>query len=206
MATITASQRRAADLNVIVRKQRSLWIDAFDRLRRNKAAMGGLVVIFFFAVLAIVAPLLPQSAAGPFHDPISYFYDGQSGPPLRDPVWGKDTDPRFLLGTDQIGRDILSRLLWSARISMVVGFIPVFIYVAIGGTIGLVAGYNGGWIDNLLMRLTDIVYAFPDILLLLIIMATIPATPIGENNGGLFLIFVAAALRELGGIARPLPA
>ncbi len=202
MATITASQRRAADLNLIVRKQRSLWIDAFDRLRRNKAAMAGLFVILLFAVIAIIAPLLPQTAAGPFHDPINYFYDGKSGPPLRDPIWGQDVDPRFLLGTDQIGRDIMSRLIWSARISMVVGFIPVFIYVLIGGTIGLVAGYNGGWVDNVLMRITDIVYSFPDLLLLIIIMATIRNTPVGDIMGGLFLIFVALAIVNWVGMAR----
>lgn len=202
MATITASQRRAADLNVIARKQRSLWLDAFDRLRRNKAAMAGLVVILFFAVLAIVAPILPQTGAGPFHDPISYFYDGKSGPVLQNPIWAKDSDPRFILGTDQIGRDILSRLIWSARISMVVGFIPVLIYVFIGGTIGLVAGYYGGRVDTLLMRITDIVYAFPDLLLLIIIMATIRDTWIGEIMGGLFLIFLALAVVNWVGMAR----
>ena len=202
MATVTAAQQRAAELNVLARKQRSLWLDAFDRLRRNKAAIAGVLVILFFAALAAIAPLLPQSAAGPFHDPISYFYDGKSGPPLRDPIWGKDGDPRFLLGTDQIGRDILSRLIWSARISMVVGFIPAFIYFVVGGTIGMVAGYFGGRIDNLLMRFTDIVYAFPDLLLLIIIMATIRDTWLGDIMGGLFLIFLALSVVNWVGVAR----
>ncbi len=202
MATITASQQRAADLNILARKQRSLWLDAFDRLRRNKAAMTGLFVIIGFAVLAATAQWLPQAASGPFHDPINYFYDNKSGPILKDPFWGQDYDPRFLLGTDQIGRDILSRLIWSARISMVVGFIPVIGYFFLGGTVGLVAGYNGGWIDNLLMRITDIVYAFPDLLLLIIIMATIRNTWVGDIMGGLFLIFVAIALVNWVGTAR----
>ena len=202
MATISASQHRAAELNILARKQRSLWIDAFDRLRRNKAAMGGIFIIAFFSVLAIVAPLLPQSNAGPFHDPISYFYDGKSGPPLRDPAWMADGDPRFILGTDQIGRDMLSRLIWSSRISMVVGLIPALIYFVIGGTVGLVAGYFGGWVDNLLMRFTDIVYAFPDLLLLIIIMATIRDTWVGEIMGGLFLIFAALSVVNWVGVAR----
>lgn len=202
MATVTASQRRASQLNVLTRKQRSLWLDAFDRLRRNKAAMAGLFVILFFAVIAVVAPLLPQTAAGPFHDPINYFYDGQSGPPLKDPVWTSNGDQRFLLGTDQIGRDIFSRLIWSARISMVVGFIPVFIYFFIGGAIGLAAGYFGGRVDNILMRITDIVYAFPDLLLLIIIMATIRDTWLGDIMGGLLLIFLALAVVNWVGMAR----
>lgn len=202
MATLSASQERAAELNVVVRKQRSLWLDAVERLRRNKAAMAGLAVIIFFAILAIVAQWLPQSAAGPFHDPINYFYDGKSGPVLKDPFWMPDHDARFLLGTDQIGRDILSRLIWSARISMVVGFIPAVIYFVVGGSVGLVAGYFGGWVDQLLMRFTDIVYAFPDLLLLIIIMATIRDTWIGDIMGGLFLMFVALSVVNWVGIAR----
>jgi oligopeptide transport system permease protein len=202
MVTAAASQRRAAELNVLARKQRSLWLDAFDRLRRNKAAMAGLFVIIGFGILAAIAPLLPQSTAGPFHDPINYFYEGRSGPPLKDPFWGTDYDPRFLLGTDQIGRDVFSRLIWSARISMVVGFIPVALYLLIGGTIGLVSGYFGGWIDNVLMRITDIVYAFPGLLFLIIIMATIRNTWIGDIMGGLFLIFIALAVVGWEGMAR----
>ena len=216
MATITASQQRAVDMNVITRKQRSLWMDAVDRLRRNKAAMVGLFVILGFALIAIFADF----RLGPLHiqlapyDPTCYFYlDGhtacwgdvvgaRSGPPTADPFWGTSADPRFLLGTDQIGRDILSRLMYSARISMVIGFVPVALYFLIGGTIGLVAGYYGGWVDNLLMRFTDIVYAFPDLLLLIIIMATIRNTWVGDIMGGLFLMFVALSVVNWVGMAR----
>jgi oligopeptide transport system permease protein len=214
VATISASQERASELNILARKQRSLWLDAFYRLRRNKAAMAGVFVIVLFALLAIFADLW----VGPLHvklapyDPICQFYVGgesgcgvqgaTSGPPLMDPVWGKDTDPRFLLGTDQLGRDVLSRLMFSARISLVVGFIPAIIYFVIGGSVGLVAGYFGGRIDNLLMRLTDVVYAFPDLLLLIIIMATIRDTELGNIMGGLLLIFLALSVVNWVGVAR----
>jgi oligopeptide transport system permease protein len=196
VATVTASQRRAAELNVIARAQRSLWLDAFERLRRNKAAMAGLVVIAFFGLLALAAPLLP------LHDPNSYFYEGQSGPPLRDPVWMASSDPRFLFGTDQIGRDVLSRLVWSSRVSMVVGLIPVSVIFLVGTTVGLIAGYFGGWVDNLLMRVTDVIYAFPDLLLLVIVMATVGQTDFGRAFARLPLIFVALAIVNWVGMAR----
>jgi oligopeptide transport system permease protein len=214
VATLTASQQRAAALNVITRKQRSLWLDAFDRLRRNKAAMIGLFVIIAMALAAIFADF----QLGPLHlklapyDPICQFYVGgqsgcgvagaRNGPAIADPFWGQNFDPRFLLGTDRNGRDILSRLIFSARISMVIGFVPVVIYFLIGGSIGMLSGYYGGRVDMLLMRVTDIVYAFPDLLLLIIMMATLRNTWLGDIASGVVLIFVALALVNWVGMAR----
>ena len=214
MATLTTAQQRAAQLNVITRKQRSLWLDAIDRLRRNKAAMVGLFIIIAIALAALLADF----RVGPVHiqlapyDPICAFYAGdhsgcgvdgaRAGPSLKDPFWGSDYDPRFLLGTDRNGRDILSRLIHSARISMVIGFVPVAIYFLIGGSVGMVSGYYGGRVDTILMRLTDIVYAFPDILFLIIIMATLRNTPLGDIMSGVLLIFVALAVVNWVGMAR----
>ncbi len=206
MATVTASQTRAAQLNIVARKQRSLWRDGLERLLRNKASVAGLVIIGFFGLVALLAPLIAP------YDPICYFYVGSkvgcgvqsaaSGPVLKDPIWMANSDPRFIFGTDQIGRDILTRLMYGARVSMVVGFIPVILILIIGGTVGLVAGYNGGWVDNLLMRFTDIIYAFPDLLFLIIIMATLRQTNLGQLGGGLPLIFGAIALVNWVGMAR----
>jgi peptide/nickel transport system permease protein len=86
---------------------------------------------------------------------------------LMEPLWtqSKYTLSTYPLGSDQLGRDILSRLLWSTQISMLVGFVPVAIIFIVGVTIGLTAGYYGGWIDQLLMRLVDILMAFPGMLL-----------------------------------------
>ncbi len=216
MATLAASQARAAELNLLARKQRSLWVDALYRLRRNRASMAGLFIIVLFALLAIFADVRIDALHFRVHlapyDPTCQFYVGsepgcgidgaKTGPVLRDPFWGKDIDPRFPLGTDQVGRDMLSRLIHSARISLVVGFIPVIFYLVVGGSIGLAAGYFGGWVDNLLMRFTDIVYAFPDLLLLIIIMATIRNTWLGDIMGGLLLIFLALAVVNWVGLAR----
>ena len=112
------------------------------------------------------------------------------------------TNPRYLLGSDELGRDILSRLIWSARVSMVVGFIPTALTFAIGLSLGMLAGFYGGWVDNLLMRFTDIVYAFPDLLFLIIIMAALRNTALGEVLGGLMLMFLALAIVSWVGLAR----
>lgn len=195
MATTTASASdREAQANVLARKQRSLWRDALDRLLRNRAAIGGLVVIIAAALIAIFAQLIAP------YDPLKQF----SGHTQLEPVWtgSKYTEQAYLLGTDQLGRDILSRLIYASRVSMVVGFVPVSIVFVIGVTIGLAAGYFGGAVDQLLMRITDIVYAFPDFLFVLIIVAAFRNSAYGNLLGGLVLIFTAVAIVGWIGIAR----
>ena len=196
MATITTSpgQTRALELNILARKQRSLWQDAWFRLRRNRAAMVGLGVVAVFVVIAILAPFLAP------RDPIQQ----TTANALADPFWGSPqyTNPEYPLGSDQLGRDILSRLIWSTRVSLWVGFIPVSLIFLIGVSVGMLAGYNGGWVDNLLMRITDVIYAFPDLLFLFIIMAMLRNTAAGNLGGGLVLMFVAIALVNWVGMAR----
>jgi ABC-type dipeptide/oligopeptide/nickel transport system permease subunit len=194
--TVSAQQQRAAEMNVL-RKQRSLWKDAIWRLSRNRAALVGIAVILTAALVAIFAPWI--SPYGP--------YDQNPPKGLMEPIWtqtfgSKYTDPGYLLGSDQLGRDILTRLMWSARISMVVGLVPVMIVLAVGLTVGMLAGYVGGWLDNLLMRLTDIVYAFPDLLFVIIIVATLRNTAFGGAMDGLLIIFVGIAVVSWVGLAR----
>src|SRR5438105_5373494 len=200
MATaVTTQQRRAAELTVIARQQRSLWRDALHRLLRNRAAIVGMVVIAFFAFVAIFASV-----------PAPYDPNGLNGGvknQLLEPIWtkpfgGQDTDPAFLLGTDALSRDILSRLMYGARVSMIVGVVPVSVIFVIGATIGMVSGYLGGWVDNLLMRVTDVVYAFPDLLFVIIIVATLRDSDIGDLLDGLVLTFVALAVVNWVGLAR----
>jgi oligopeptide transport system permease protein len=182
-----------------VREQRSLWQDALHRLVRNRAAMAGVAVIVLAAILAIFAPLVAP------YDPTDVFTNGgRQAPTLADPFFGDQrySDPRYLLGTDQIGRDILSRLIWGARVSMLVGFVPVALIFLVGAGVGMLAGYHGGWVDQLLMRVTDVIYAFPDLLFLLIIMATLRSTPLGDLMGGLILIFAGIAIVNWVGMAR----
>ena len=195
MATASTTQERSAELNVLARKQRSLWGDALYRLMRNRAAVGGLIVIFSAFLVAIFAPLLAP------YDPINI---PQNPASQMEPLWtgSKYTDARYLLGTDFLGRDILSRLIYASRISMVVGFVPTFIVFGLGITVGMTAGFFGGWLDQILMRFTDIIYAFPDFLFLLIIVASFRASPFGKLMDGLLLIFVAIAIVGWVGVAR----
>jgi oligopeptide transport system permease protein len=196
VATVTtsATQQRSIEANTLARKQRSLWQDAWWRLRRNRAAMFGIGIIVLATFAAIFAPVL-----APF-DPTAIDTKANN----MDPFWVSSPyhDSRYLLGSDVLGRDILSRLIWSARISLVVGFVPTLIVFTMGCTLGLVAGFFGGWIDNLLMRFTDIIYAFPDLLFVIIIMATLRNTWLGDILGGLILIFVALAVVNWVGLTR----
>lgn len=176
----------------------SLWSDAARRLMRNKAAVAGALIITFFVLVAAFASVLAP------HNPLQ-IHDGLGFLP---PAWVKQSpagvsgDPRFLLGTDTIGRDVLSRLIYGARVSMVVGLTPVFIILLIGASVGMVAGYTGGRIDNILMRLTDVIYAFPGLLLYIILMVTLRDRAVGRLLNGLFLLFVALASVAWVGVAR----
>ncbi len=125
------------------------------QLRRHKPAMLGLVVLSLMAVAAIGAPWLSP------HDPYAMQVEHVLGSPT----------PQYLMGTDQKGRDIFSRVLHGARISFKVGSIAVTIALFAGTAIGLIAAYYGGIVDFLLSRVVDVLFAFPDILLALAIMA-----------------------------------
>ena len=198
MATaVTAKEQRAAELNVISRKQRSLWGDALYRLLRNRAALVGLVVIALAALVAIFAPWI-----APYNPLEQHGKDGLMEPVWTQPFGSKYTNSSYFFGTDELGRDILSRLMYSSRVSLIIGFVPVSIVVAIGLTVGMLAGYVGGVLDDFLMRVTDVVYAFPDLLFVIIIVATLRGTALGEAYDGLLVIFVGIAVVNWVGVAR----
>lgn len=177
---------------------RSLWGDAWLRLSRNKGAVAGMVVIALFIFVAIFAPWLAPRNPLEINDGLGYL------PPawVEESDAGISSDPRFILGTDTIGRDLFSRVIYGARVSMIVGLTPVAIILVIGASIGLFSGYAGGRVDNLLMRITDVFYAFPNLLLYIILMVTLRDTSIGRLFNGLFLLFVALALVSWVGVAR----
>ena len=184
---------------LLTKKPTNLWQDAGRRLLRNKASVAGMIVIAFFAFLAIFTPVVAPYSALDVPLPSNT---------LRSAAWVKTNDPntsgdwRFPLGTDTVGHDVLSQVIWGARTSMVVGFIPMVIIVVMGTIIGLTAGYAGGWLDNLLMRLTDVVYAFPDILFFVIVMSALRDTFLGRLLNGLLLLFGALAVVNWVGVAR----
>jgi oligopeptide transport system permease protein len=180
------------------REERTLWGDAWRRLKRNRAALVSLFIIAFFTLVAIFAPLIAP------HNPVQQ----TSNNSLRQPAWvqkgnpATDGRPEHLLGTDNIGRDIFSQLIYASRVSLIVGFIPQIVILLLGVTIGLLAGFIGGRTDNLLMRFTDIIYAFPDVLFIIIIATAFRETWIGQVFNGLVLIFVALAIVGWTGLAR----
>jgi oligopeptide transport system permease protein len=183
----------------ITRPARSLWGDAFRRLTRNKMAVASLILILLIILIAILAEIL-----APF-DPVRYQSrptDPGGGGVRIPPAWEADGNSKFLLGTDASGRDVLSRVMFGAQVSLAVGFIPVAIIVTFGMFIGMMAGYLGGRVDNILMRLTDVVYAFPDLLFVIILMSALRETAFARLLDGLLLIFVALSIVNWVGMAR----
>jgi oligopeptide transport system permease protein len=164
-------------------QQIGLWTDAWQRFRRNRLAVLGASLVVFLALVALASPLLVHF--GIIHDPIkqdvAYI---ESGPGQNG----------YLLGSDQLGRDTLARLLFGSRISLSVGILVQGIILPIGLGIGLLAGYAGGRIDNILMRFTDIWYAFPDLLFVLVVVSVFQPS--------ILTIFGAIALVNWVGLAR----
>jgi ABC-type dipeptide/oligopeptide/nickel transport system permease subunit len=156
----------------------SLWRDGLRRLRRNRLAMAGGVVIVVLCLVAIFADVL---APRPY---TKTNFGRLNEAPSRD----------YLLGTDQLGRDLLSRMIYGARVSMLVGLGAQLIVVSIGVPIGALSGYLGGRADLFLTRFIDVMYAFPRLLFVILVMSMLGA--------GLMNIFIAIGLTGWVGIAR----
>ena len=132
----------------------SLWSDAIGRLLKNKAAMVGAIILFLLIGCAILAPIIA---------PYSYSFqnlDLGASPPSSE----------HLLGTDILGRDLLSRILYGARISLLVGFVATGVALVIGVSWGIVAGYFGGRVDQIMMRIVDVLYGLPFIIFIILLM------------------------------------
>jgi peptide/nickel transport system permease protein len=149
MATTTAPLGRPLAQPVPARASRGLWRDAFRRLLRNRPALLGLAIIGVFALAALLAPVLAPG------DPLAGNLVNRIKPPSS----------AHLMGTDLPGRDVLTRVLYGARISLLVGVVSVVMGVSMGGTIGAIAGAFGGRVDTVLMRVIDVLLAIPGILL-----------------------------------------
>lgn len=139
---------------------RSPWMLAWRRLRHDKVAVASVIVIGVLALLAILAPVIAAWVGHPPNQP--YTNTGLSATGL--PVGPSGT---FLFGTDSLGRDLFTRVIYGAQISLLVGVVSTAIGTAAGVTIGMTAGYFGGWVDNVLARFIDSVLAFPYIVLAL---------------------------------------
>ncbi len=180
---MAATALLAQDIDWENPQQIGLWTDAWMRFRRNRLAVGSLASVLLLITLAVIAPLLERF--GLLQDPTAQdVVSNYLGPGAA----------HHILGTDDLGRDVLSKVIFGSQVSLSIGILVQAIVLVIGGSIGLAAGYFGGWIDNALMRFTDIMYAFPDLLFVLIIVAALGPT--------LLNIFVAIGLVSWVGLAR----
>jgi peptide/nickel transport system permease protein len=137
------------------------WRRAWASLVRARTPLFGLIVIVCVILVALFAPLLAP------HNPENQELRSR----LKPPFWVEGSDPNYILGTDALGRDLLSRLIYGARISLLVGFVTAGISGVVGIILGLLAGYFGGLVDSLISRLIDIQLAFPFVLLALTLVA-----------------------------------
>jgi oligopeptide transport system permease protein len=172
-ATTAADANRAARSDALIhaaRPHRTLWRDTFNRLIANRLALFGLVIILLIAFMATFAELVAP------HDYRTQNWDAITQFPSRE----------WPMGTDNNGRDMLSRMIYGARVSMAVGLGAQVIILAIGVPIGAIAGYMGGKVDNLLMRFVDVMYAFPQLLFVILIMSML--------GRGLQNIFIAIGI------------
>lgn len=193
-------------MNETTYSKSSLWHDAWRRLRKNRNALAGLILVGILAALAISAPLIapfdPVSGDIDDHDMPPFWWKGSVDPGTRveetentdsmskvdqtaSSGWGTisitftDGDEEeirvpghyYLLGTDDLGRDIFSRILYGSRLSLMVGVISVSIGLIFGGILGLISGFYGGLLDDLIMRTMDIILSIPYVLLAILIVA-----------------------------------
>jgi ABC-type dipeptide/oligopeptide/nickel transport system permease subunit len=221
----TAQQKAAFRLSERQGKLASLWRDAFDRLIRNRGAlMGGIIVLLLLAT-AVLAPWLAPA----------HYAAGDSNEAYTVPRWLVGLLPgdvgsyatvgsKFLFGSDYLGRDLLSRLIYGTRVSLPVGFIGAFTALLIGLVYGNISGYYGGKLDNAMMRIVDIMYAFPTMLLIILMMAFFKSTfadiqpgtisytfnqvnkvvdrVLGLQGGGMLFIFMGIGITAWMGMAR----
>jgi oligopeptide transport system permease protein len=182
------------------RPEVNLWKDAFRRMCKNKMAVLGGIIIIVLLIISIFAPYF-----APYH-----YAEGSLKDNFAQP------GSKFLLGADFMGRDLLSRIIYGTRISLSVGIVGAVTAFIIGVLYGVVSGYYGGKIDNVMMRFVDIMYGFPTLLLIILMMVLFKSTfavttpgsfaatlsAIDKAFGGLFFIFIGIGITAWIGMAR----
>jgi oligopeptide transport system permease protein len=182
-----AVQSTTLDRKIVDRPPASLWRDAFERLLKNRLAILGGIIVILLVLLAVVGPFITPYGFSETDTQLVRANPGQGG---------------HLFGTDILGRDLLSRIMDGARISMTVALVVQVTVLLIGVPIGALAGWFGGRVDNLLMRFTDITYAFPDLLFIILLTVVFKDTWFGDAVDGLLLVFVAIGIVSWVGVAR----
>jgi peptide/nickel transport system permease protein len=170
-----------------VRRHLARWRDSDvgHSFCSSPVAMAAAAIAVACALCAIFAPWIAP------HDPFD-LSTLELADARRPPFWSPEGDPRYLLGTDDQGRDILSALMYGARISLVVGLVSVLLSMGIGVALGLLAGFRGGWADALIMRVCDVMLSFPSILVALLIAGVGRALFPGAHEGVAFGVLIVS--------------
>jgi len=199
---------------VIMRQSVSFWKDGIRRFKKNKIAMTSLFVIIAIAIFAFILPIFyPYSYEQQIRGSENLAPMQYSAEELRLIEQGQKVFPHFL-GTDSLGRDTMIRLMMGSRISLLVGIVASVLVFLIGSVYGAVAGYFGGKVDMIMMRLVDIIYTVPDILIIILLMVTLkyPLQSLADTvpgfgwintiGVGLICIFIVFSLLYWVGMAR----
>ena len=152
VAPLRAVSPLRASLTVGLRRLQEVWV----QILHNRTAMAGLIILSFFTILAVAAPLIaPYGPLQPVTDVPNYSLPGPGHP----------------LGTDGLGDDIYSQVIWGTQISMIVGILAAIVASVIGTAVGLISGYIGGWLDEVMMRFNDVVLSIPWLVLMIVVAA-----------------------------------
>lgn len=207
---------REPEFNEEAKKGQSLWVDSYHRLIRNRAAVIGGVLVIILVLMAIFAPLIAPKS----------FSEQVLTDNNKIPSWMLSVFPSmkgyaqissdYLIGADYVGRDLLSRIIYGARVSLAVAFVGPIISMLVGVTYGSISGYFGGRLDDLMMRIVDVMYAFPSLLFIILLMAFFRSTlakpdpgsfsyvlsDIDTKMGGMFFIFIGIGVTAWQNMAR----
>jgi peptide/nickel transport system permease protein len=151
----------------VISKPTSLWRETLRRLLHNRSGQIGLTILIFLLVIAIGAPLIAT------HDPIDYTAPGNQvrTPPCIHLLGCPADQPEYIFGLDSNGRDLFSRVVYATQVSLFIGLSTVTFGIIVGTLIGALAAYAGGWFDNIVMRIMDVLLAFPSLLLAIALVA-----------------------------------
>ncbi|MFI9205481.1 ABC transporter permease [Streptomyces sp. NPDC053048] len=175
---------------------RSPWRIAWVRLKRDKVALAGGVVVLLLVLVAVFAPLI----VGLLGHPPNEFHEEEIDPFFSTPkgAWGGISSD-FLLGVEPgNGRDVFSRVVYGARISLLVAFLSAVVAVVIGTALGIVAGYFGGWIDAVVSRVMDLLLAFPQLLFIIALVSVVPNSLWGLHGSGVRMAVLISVIGFFG--------
>lgn len=170
------------------REEQTMAQMVWRAFRRHRPAMIGLVTIVVFVLAAIFAPVISP------YDPERSSLSEKENPPCIHLLGCPSDQPQHIMGTDELGRDLLTRILYGGRVSLSIGVMAMALAVLVGASIGGISGFYGGWVDNILMRFTDMMLAFPQLFILIILAIALRDLPIEALRGTAFASIMSIVL------------